>query len=250
MRLLDTATAIEGYRLLGYLVPSDLQQLIHVAKVRYFNPRERLWTVGDPVPGPQLMISGLTRVYLENDQEEKTTLACLWPGDIPTASLQEHTEWGASSVAVSPVVHATLPVQFFLECCGRTPQLAYQMVVELAHVYDTRSCWEARLKTVPLKRRLLRLFGRMADELGTPTEEGILLDFPLTHQVVADLSWVKRDQAGRTLNELADEGYIVDRPRFRWLIPDRERLGPIPMIHPLMPQRIPTGGTTSGAIAR
>ena len=235
MRILDPATTLESVQFLRSLKPADAKKLMQLARVRHAHPRDRLWSTGDPVAGPVLIVSGLARLFLEHDQGGETPFACLWTGDIPAPSLQAQKDWRVSAAAVTPVIHAIFPIEPFLEACVRTPQLGQQVLNDLATVYYNRSYWEAMLRIIPLKQRLLKLLARMADEVGTPNEEGILLDFPLTHQTVADLSWVQRDQAGRVLNELADEGYIVARPRFRWLIPDRRRLGPQPMIAPLVP---------------
>ena len=235
MRQLDPHHALKEVRLLRSLAEPDIQELVNVARVRSYQPRERLWIVGDPIPGVIQILSGLIHVSLDNDQGEAFTSTCYWPDAIPTPSLLKSAEWSTTAVAVAPVVWAIFPSEPFFTACARTPQLALRVLNDMCDITYRRIRWERLLRAVPLKQRLLRLFARMADELGTLTEEGIVLDFPLTHQVVADLGWVRRDQAGRTMNELADEGYIIDRHRFRWLIPDRERLGPVPMIDPLVP---------------
>jgi len=235
MRLLDPETVIKDFPILHVGRTEEEKELIKVARVRIFQPRERLWTAGDPVPGPTFLLSGLVRMYYEGDDSEQATVTCLWPNDVPATSLQENGEWSCQAVAVAPSICITLPSRPFFQSCGRTPQMALTALTALANTFYNRMRWEALLRLVSLKPRLMMIFARMADELGTPTPEGILLDFPLTHEIVAGLGCVQRDQAGRTLNELAEEGFIVDRPRYRWLVPDRARLGPQPIIELLPP---------------
>ena len=204
----------------------EVEELARSARVRRVPPRERLWASGDPIPGPVFIISGLVRVYHDDDPARPTTITMFWPGELVAPSILQQEEWITHAVAVAPVVQVTLNRAAFFAACARNSMLAYHLLHDLTVAFYRRYAWEWDLRLVTLTRRLLMMFGRMADELGTPTPKGILLDFPLTHEIVAGLAWVKRDHARRVLNQLAGEGLLVDCPRFRWLIPDRERLGP------------------------
>jgi len=223
----DALAALSAAPFLRCVDPSEAEELIRAAKVRHYQPREQVWTEGDPIPGIIFNTSGLSRVFLEGEPEAQVTITTLWPGEVPPGSVLQRAEWASNAVAVSPVVQATIPSSAFYAACTRTPALARQVLQELLSSLYRRYAWEMDLRMVPLKRRLLMLFGRMADVVGTPTSQGILLDFPLTQQIAAHLTWVKRDHAGRILKELTEEGYLIDRPCFRWLVPDRQRPGSI-----------------------
>ena len=88
----------------------------------------------------------------------------------------------------------------------------------------SRQYREARLRAVTLKPRLLMLLGFLADLQGTPAQQDILLDYPLTHEVLACGTRVTRDEAGRAARALERHGYFQTRPRYRIFIPDRQRL--------------------------
>ena len=231
----DPLVALAAAPFLRSLGSLEMEKLVATARIRRYRPREVVWTEGDPIPGIIFNTYGLTRIFLDGDPDQQTTITTLWPGEVPPGSIVQRAEWVSQAVAVSPVVMASIPAQAFYAACSQTPVLAHHMLEDVAASFYRRYSWEMRLRLRPLKRRLLMLFARMADEVGTPTSEGILLDFPLTHQIAAHLTWVKRDHAGRILKELADEGFFVDYPAFRWLIPDRQRLGST--------QRIPDGNS-------
>jgi CRP-like cAMP-binding protein len=82
----------------------------------------------------------------------------------------------------------------------------------LAQVGSRRLGERVRLKLV----QLARAYGRV----GT---EGLLLDLPLTHELLADMVGSRRETVTRALAELAREGVIQhDHGRYRVAVPRRE----------------------------
>jgi CRP/FNR family transcriptional regulator, cyclic AMP receptor protein len=65
--------------------------------------------------------------------------------------------------------------------------------------------------------RLRMLFWHLADRWGRVTPEGILVPLPLTHELLALLTGMRRPTASTALRQLAEEGEIVRR-RGGWLL--------------------------------
>lgn len=76
-------------------------------------------------------------------------------------------------------------------------------------------------KDIPtrLSRQLLQLI----HEHGEETQEGIQINFKITHKELADLIGSARENTTSALNRLAREG-ILDKRRYRIIIKDEERL--------------------------
>ena len=229
MPQLDPLAALSSISCLRPLSPSTLEEMATATRLRSFQPREQLWAAGDPIPGIFFPLSGLVRVYHDENPAQSTPVVTTWPGEIIVMNSQTHHEWTTYGVAVTSVTQVTVPFQAFADACRQNASQTHQVLNALVSDYSRRISWETDLRLVPLTQRLLLLFARMAAELGTPTAAGILLDFPLTCEIVAALTWVKRDHTGRMLNDLVHEGYLVKQPRFRWLIPDCKRLGELPL---------------------
>jgi CRP/FNR family transcriptional regulator, cyclic AMP receptor protein len=66
--------------------------------------------------------------------------------------------------------------------------------------------------------RLLLLFWLLAERWGVVTPEGITIELPLTHEVLAMLTGVRRPTATIAINRLADEGLLIRPARHRWLL--------------------------------
>lgn len=65
------------------------------------------------------------------------------------------------------------------------------------------------------KGGLYSILIRLCNSYGIPTEDGILIDLPLTHQELANLTYGTREVIQRSLKELRDKGVIsYDQQRF------------------------------------
>ncbi|HWG09350.1 MAG TPA: Crp/Fnr family transcriptional regulator [Solirubrobacteraceae bacterium] len=70
----------------------------------------------------------------------------------------------------------------------------------------------------PLDDRLLLVLWQLADRLGKVTPEGVLLDFPLTHDLLAAMVGARRPSVSVAVGRLTDQGQVRPRPRSRWLL--------------------------------
>jgi CRP-like cAMP-binding protein len=82
-----------------------------------------------------------------------------------------------------------------------------------------------------LEERMWLLFWELADRFGTVGPDGVHLDLPLTHELLAHLAAARRPSVSSALGRLAERG-IVRRTRAGWLItgppPARARTPPPP----------------------
>lgn len=85
-----------------------------------------------------------------------------------------------------------------------------------------RSHWLAfHLAVCNMRRvddRLLLVFWHFADRWGTVTPEGVLLDIPLTHELLAAAVGARRPSVSVAVRRLSDQGRVRYRPRSRWLL--------------------------------
>ena len=90
----------------------------------------------------------------------------------------------------------------------------------------TRAAWtthwllaKSLIASSPLLReRLMLLFALFAERWGTVVAEGVWIDIPLTHEVVANLCGASRPPVTVALNTLRSEGLLERTPGAGWLL--------------------------------
>jgi CRP/FNR family cyclic AMP-dependent transcriptional regulator len=66
--------------------------------------------------------------------------------------------------------------------------------------------------------RLLFLFWLLAERWGVVTPDGVAIELPLTHEVLAMLAGVRRPSATIAISRLTDDGLLMRPERRRWLL--------------------------------
>ncbi|KPJ63730.1 hypothetical protein AMK68_03260 [candidate division KD3-62 bacterium DG_56] len=224
MRLLNAQEVLRKSSLLDRLPANAAARLRDAAQVREYRRREVIYREGDLISGPAWVHWGLIRAYQASVNGREFTVLVAWPGEVSTPSLSGRPDWPTTTVAITPVVRATVPQAVLEEVCQRDPRVSIALVRILAAEAHERYRWCAWLMSVPLRERLPRILGRMAYELGTPADRGMLLDFPVVQDDLATIARVTRDEIGRTMREMLNEGIIERLPGRRLLIPDPSRL--------------------------
>ncbi|MEA4906403.1 MAG: Crp/Fnr family transcriptional regulator, partial [Anaerolineaceae bacterium] len=91
----------------------------------------------------------------------------------------------------------------------RFPRLALNATKVLAgHVREFQNRYR-ELATERVERRLARNVLRLAGQTGRKTEEGILLDLPLTRQDLAEMSGTTLFTVSRILSRWEDQGLVL-----------------------------------------
>ena len=224
MRQQDPKQALSSSPLVSRLPAAIREEFVSKCRVRFYEPRERILTTGDLVSGPTWIEHGMVRAYLVDGDGVESPMAYGWPGDLLPPSIPEGSEWPCDIRTIAPTTLASIPRAALDELAKRSSGVGVALLDLLAAQMQRRQLWEAELRVVTLRHRLLKLLGRIADELGTQTSEGNLLDFPLTHGSLCFATWVSRDETGRAMRDLEEWGYFETRPRHRILVTDRDKL--------------------------
>jgi CRP/FNR family transcriptional regulator, cyclic AMP receptor protein len=67
--------------------------------------------------------------------------------------------------------------------------------------------------------RVLLVLWHFADRWGTVTTDGVVLDIPLTHELIAAVVGARRPSVSVAIRRLVEAGLAYPRPRSRWLLP-------------------------------
>jgi CRP-like cAMP-binding protein len=99
--------------------------------------------------------------------------------------------------------------------------VAEQLVARAARTGHWLLAQALILSAPSIQERLLMLFDLYSERWGKVTPQGIRLDMPLTHELLASLCGARRPTVTLALRSLANEGSLVRIAAGMWLLPHR-----------------------------
>ena len=166
-----------------------------------------------------LIIEGL--MTREVTVAEYTCAELLGPGDVLQPWLRIGPDHSVAAEVDWDIVQRTrvaLLDRGFLDRTRRWPEITAAVSRRIMQ----RLHWLAfHLAVCGLRRvddRVLLVLWHFADRWGTVTRDGVALDIPLTHELLASVIGARRPSVSVALARLAEQGHVVSRPRSRWLL--------------------------------
>ena len=232
MRQQDPQQALQDSKLITLLPEEARAEFVAKCKVRVYEPRECIVSKGDSILGPTWVEQGLASVTVPQEHGKPYSFGYNWPGEAFVGTLSGLQEWGVDVRAIARTMVVSLPRSVHLEIGQRSTATTLALLSTLIVQLLRRQLWITELHSVRLRPRLLKLLGRLSDELGTATPEGSLLDFPLTHGILTCATLTSQDETARAMRDLEAWGYFKRLPRHRILISDRRRLNTTEQLGP------------------
>lgn len=212
----------------GGLGGTRLNQMIERVVSR---SNERLYQKGDIVYQPgdvddsvYYIKSGKIKLAYLDESGRKLTLTILGEGELfgEMVLIGRQKRELMAQVLQDSVLYELERTQF-LELLRSSPELA----IEVMELFGNRTRdIERKLEDLVFKdipTRLSRQILKLIEQHGVDTDDGVQIDFKITHKELADLIGSARENTTSALNRLAKEG-ILDKKRYHIVVKDEERL--------------------------
>ncbi len=149
-----------------------------------------------------LLLEGQVKIQQTSAEGHDVVLHILGPGNIIGAlpTLGEGT-YPASALTLGQVLIAFTSAEQFQATLVAHPRVTKNLLRFATRVVQTSHNKIRELSTERVERRIARALSRLASQLGRQTEEGILLDFPLSRQDLAEMTGTTVFTVSRTLKE-------------------------------------------------
>lgn len=209
-----------------HLSQQDLGVLLSRARPTSFRKRDPIFTAGDRSQGALLITKGQVKLFRMSEDGREVIFRYSAVGEIIGLAelLSNSRRETCAEAQLSTEVYA-IPRGAMLDFMQQRPEVALRAIGVLAA--RVRSLEEAltNLASDNVEIRLLRLLDRMA-LLGELQPDGrVLLDFPYTHQDVANQITASRQTVSSIFSEFKRRGVIesVGRAALLFQSPDDER---------------------------
>jgi len=188
----------------------DLETVLKESREISFEQDSFLFYQDDPAERVFVLKSGRIKLYQLSDDGQQVLMRVMTPGMMFAAiSIVEGATYPVSAEAAEAGQAIYWSQETILSLIERYPRLAMNAIRVLAgHVREFQNRYR-ELATERVERRLARTVLRLASQTGRKTDEGVLLDLPLTRQDLAEMSGTTLYTVSRILSQWDSQGLVL-----------------------------------------
>lgn len=191
------------------LAPEARAQLFAAGHPRRLPRRAILFSEGEDAAALYLLVSGRLKLLRSSADGQEVIVRFVGPGELlgAVAALPE-ARYPATAEVVDDAELAAWTRKALAPVLARHPELTTALLgIVTRRMGDVQGRLQ-ELSTERVARRLARTLLRLAAQLGRKTDEGILLDLPLSRQNLAELTGTTLFTVSRLLSAWESEGLL------------------------------------------
>jgi CRP-like cAMP-binding protein len=187
------------------LTQADRAELLRVGKDRPFAPGEYLCRQGTVGDYTSLIMEGTAKVLVSDVDGLNTMLGLCGPGDLVgelSALRGEGVAQDASVIAVDRVMCRVITYTQFRRLLGDRPGIQRAITLLLADRLRLAAASKLHSAAYPVTTRVAQALLDLAEQHGTPSRDGTLIDLAISQQDLAQLVGGSRESVVRALADL------------------------------------------------
>jgi CRP/FNR family transcriptional regulator, nitrogen oxide reductase regulator len=204
--------------------PADLAQVLAEARSIRFAKGAMVFEQGAQADLFFLLVHGRVRAYRLTPDGQQIVLRFVGPGELfGIAMAIGSPTYPANAVAVVESVAIVWPVSAWKALAARFPALALSTMQTMGGRLQEAHTRMTEMATEEVARRVAHTLLRLAQQAGRKTKEGVLIDFPISRQDIAEMSSTTLHTVSRIMSAWEQEG-LVESGRQRVLLRDPHRI--------------------------
>lgn len=200
------------------LSAAQLREVLQAAQPRKIPRDGFLFQQGDPAAALYLLLAGRMRIHQVTPDGQQVLLRVLTPGEMfGGVTLLKEALYPASARAVEECTALGWEVETMARLMEQFPRLALNALRLLAARMETLQDSYRELATERVERRVARALLRLTRQTGRRVEGGVLIDFPLSREDLAEMTGATLYTVSRILSGWERQG-LIESGRQRILI--------------------------------
>ncbi|MGW2541277.1 Crp/Fnr family transcriptional regulator [Kitasatospora sp. NPDC001574] len=196
---------------------TDLRELGRLGTRRIYSPGEALMIEGEPGDRVALLLTGCVKVVAATEDGSEALLAVRLPGELlGEMAVLDGDPRSATVLAVRTSTAREIAGPAFLAFLADRPAAALAVQRSLSHKLRAATRYRVDAGCGTVLVRLARTLTTLLRSYGTPTEDGLRIDIPLSHADLAALSQLSPASVERSLRTLRNQGAV--RTSYRQLV--------------------------------
>ena len=198
------------------LTPAELAQVnTHFHETGY-GPGEAVYFAGDPTARLYVVARGKVKLSRPTLGGQDVILDILAPGDFfGSLDLLGDAHYPDTAQAQTQVCVLGVDAPSFQTILLRYPAVALAVLQATTRRLQAAHETIRQLSAYPVERRIAAVLVKLAEKLGAPSPEGLLIQVPLARQELADMTGTTVETASRVISQFQKAGLI--RTGRRWL---------------------------------
>jgi CRP/FNR family transcriptional regulator len=204
------------------LAPEDTQALAMAALRKKFQPGETIFYQGDKAVEMFLIKAGRVKLtkYMEDGSE--LTLDIRKGGDIlGEGVLDEDADYSLTACCVEQTITCGFSKAAFEKLVMNHPSIGLQVIKNLGNRINSLTSRVSNMSLTGLENRLYSVLITVAKEHGIRTENGLRIQFPLTHEELSFLVGAHRVSITKAMKALKKAGRLSQEGKTLIIYPEQ-----------------------------
>ena len=200
---------LEEMPILSSLSQSDWEKVKHLFIEKHFGKDEYIFFEGDPSSWIGVVLEGRVKMIKHSENGKDVVLDLIAPGEMLGEMAAFNGEpYPATAQAMEPTVVAIIHQDDYLRLLKQYPALALRMIEELGRRLREAQETIKSMAVERVERRIARILLKLAATTGLSSEEGIVIEMPLTRQDIAEMAGTTVETAIRTMSKFRKKGLV------------------------------------------
>ncbi|MFW6242131.1 MAG: Crp/Fnr family transcriptional regulator [Thermodesulfobacteriota bacterium] len=202
------------------LAAEVMGELMERAFRRALSPDETVFHQGDPAREVMVLKAGRVKLTKVFEDGRQITLDLRKAGDfLGETVFAEDAEYPLSAVYLDPTLVCGFTRETFESIVMAHPAVGLQVIRNLSRRISWLTDRAGSLSAGSLEERLFGLLRQVGREHGTPGDDGVRLDIPLTHEELGFLVGAHRVSVTRAIKSLRESGRLAENDDRRFFLP-------------------------------
>ena len=201
------------------LKPEDIQAIGQEAFRKKSSTGQALFLQGDPTNEMFLIKGGRVKLTKVLEDGTELTLDIRKAGDFVGENMfSEEGQYPVSAYCLEDTLTCGFSRNQFEKIILQHPQVGLQVIRNLSERITWLTSRVGSLAATNIEDRLYRVLRSVAKEHGTPVSQGVVIQFPLTHEDMSFLTGAHRVSVTRAMKALKKAGKIIQEDK-RLILP-------------------------------
>ena len=212
---MDKSSTLRQLPVFSFLKDRDLKTLSEGITEARYEKGQYIFKQGDPAECFHVLMKGAVKCVQSSKAGKEAVLKVLLPGDLfcCEAAVFDGKAHPGCAQPMGPVAVLKIPKHAYLKLLKTNPTAALEVIKYLGGRLNEA---QETSKTFALERadqRIAALLARLAERIGRPSSDGIVLGLRISRQDIADMTGLAVETTIRTISKLTRKRLIAKSGR-------------------------------------